>query len=91
LGAFKKQTLAAVLIHEDSQWSDALSTASALLESGATVILFYLGYAPMTIENPMPKDQCLECYADACQIGMDYMPLNEIAEKLKQCDLVIPI
>ncbi len=81
----------AVLIHEDSQWSVALRTVKALLENGATVILFYLGIAPMTIENPMPNDPCLECYADTCQMGMDCMSLNEIAERLRQCDLVIPI
>ena len=81
----------AVLIHEDSQWSVALRTVKALLENGATVTLFYLGMAPMTIENPMPNDPHLECYADSCQTGMDCMPLNEIAKRLRQCDLVIPL
>lgn len=91
MGACMKQTTVAVLMHEDSQWTDALRTIKTLMENGSAVILFYLGFAPMTIENPMPDDPCLECYADVCQMGMDCMSLNEIAERLRQCDLVIPI
>ena len=91
VGAHRKPTSVAVLIHGDSQWPNALRTANALLESGATVNLFCLGYAPMTLENPMPNGKYLECYADACQLGMGCISLNEIADKLKHCDLVIPL
>jgi hypothetical protein len=87
----KKQLSVAVLIHETSQWSEALRTGKAFSETGATVSLFCLGCAPMTVGHSIPDDIGLEWYSDAFQAGMHCLPLNEIAEKLKRCDLVIPI
>jgi hypothetical protein len=84
-------TSAAVLIRSTPQWSTALRTTLALLESGATVKLFFLGYAPMTIENPVPDSWGVACYADDRQQNMDYLPMDAIAAILKQCDLVIPV
>jgi hypothetical protein len=86
-----KPTSAAVLIRLSSQWSTALRTAHALLESGATVMLFFLGFAPMTADFPMLKHPGLECYADTRQKNMDYLPVDAIAAILKRCDLVIPV
>ena len=83
-------TSVAILVHHPSQWPQALSTCKVLRASGAAVALFCLGQAPMTLEPP-PDDSCLECFADTCQIGMDCLPLQVIAERLKGCDLVIPI
>jgi len=87
----KKQLSVAVLIHETSQWSEALHTGKALSETGATVSLFCLGYPPLAVDHSIPDDLSLEWYADTCQAGMHCLTLNEIAEKLKCCDLVIPI
>lgn len=81
----------AVLIRKTSQWPEALRTGRALRESGATVSLFWLGYAPMSIEYPLPDDPGFKCYADSFQAGMACIAINEIAELLKRCDLVIPI
>jgi len=86
-----KHLSVAVLIHEISQWSEALRTGKALSETGATVSFFCLGYAPMTVEPPIPHDLGFEWYADACQAGMRWLSLDEIAERLKRFDLVIPI
>lgn len=83
--------MVAILIHETSQWSEALRTGKALSGTGATVTLFFLGYAPMSIANPLLDDLCIACYTDTRQQGMDCLPLNEIAEMLKQYDLVITI
>jgi hypothetical protein len=87
----KQPTSAAVLIRLTSQWSTALRTTRALLESGATVMLFFLGYAPMTVENPLPENPDVECYADARQKNMESLPMDAIAAILKQCNLVIPV
>jgi hypothetical protein len=82
---------AAVLIRLTSQWPTAQRTVRALLESGATVMLFFLGFAPMTADYPVPEHPCLECYADSRQKNMDYLPIDDIAAILKQCDLVVPV
>jgi hypothetical protein len=87
----KKQLSVAVLIHETSQWSEALRTGRALSETGAAVSLFCLGHAPMTLAYPTSDESGFNCFSDTCQAGMDCLSLNEIAEKLKRCDLVIPI
>ncbi len=86
-----KQLSVAVLIHETSQWSEALRTGKVLSETGATVSLYCLGYPSMTVEKPIPDGLGLEWNADTCQAGMNCLTMNEIAEKLKRCDLVIPI
>jgi hypothetical protein len=87
----KKQLSVAVLIHETSQWSEALRTGKALSETGAAVSLFYLGCTPINVEHRIADDVRLEWYSDTCQAGMQCLSLNEIARKLKGCDLVIPI
>lgn len=84
-------TSAAVLIRLTSQWPTAQRTIRALLESGATVMLFFLGFAPMTADYPMPEHPGLECYADSRQKNMDYLPVDAIAAILKRCDLVVPV
>ena len=84
-------TSAAVLIRLTSQWSTARRAVRALLESGATVTLFFLGFAPMTADYPMPEHPCLECYADSRQKNMEYLPVDAIAAILKRCDPVIPV
>lgn len=86
-----KFTSAAVLIRLTSQWSTAQHTVRALLESGTTVMLFFLGFAPMTADYPMPEQPGLECYADTRQKNMDYLPVEAIAAILKRCDLVVPV
>jgi hypothetical protein len=87
----RKIASAAVLIRMTSQWSSAQRTVHALLESGATVMLFFLEFAPMTADYPVPAHPCLECYANSRQENMDYLPMNDIAAILKQCDLVVPV
>ena len=84
-------TSAAVLIRLSSQWSTAQRTVRALLESGATVMLFFLGFAPMTADCPIPNHPGFECFADTQQKNMNCLPVDTIAEILKQCDLVIPV
>jgi len=84
------KTSVAVLIHHPSQWTEALNACKALRASGASVALFCLGQAPLTVEAP-PDDLRIECYTDTFQIGMDCLPLQVIAERLKQSDLVIPL
>jgi hypothetical protein len=84
-------TSAAVLIRLTSQWPTVRRTVSALLESGATVMLFFLGFAPMTAEYPLPEHPDLECYADTRQENMRCLPMDAIAAILKQCDLVVPV
>ena len=86
-----KFTSAAVLIRLTSQWSTAQRTVRALLESGTTVTLFFLGFAPMTADYPMPEHPGFECYADTRQKNMDYLPIDAIAAILKRCDLVVPV
>jgi hypothetical protein len=87
----RKVTSAAVLIRLSSQWSTARCTVRALLESGATVMIFFLGFAPMTADYPLPEHPCLECYADSRQKNMAYLSVDAIAAILKRCDLVIPV
>ena len=87
----RKIASAAVLIRLTSQWSTARHTVGALLESGATVMLSFLGFAPMTADYPLPEHPCLECYADSRQKNMEYLPVDAIAAILKRCDLVIPV
>ncbi len=91
MGEIKGHTSAALLINATSQWSQALRTGKALAEAGTAVTLIFLGQAPLSIENPMPGEFGVQCFADTCQIGMQSLSLNEIAERLKQCDLVIPL
>jgi len=91
LGEIKGHTSAAILINATSQWSQALRTGKALAEAGTAVTLIFLGHAPLTVENPVPGEPGIECFADTSQMGMRSMSLNEIAEKLKHCDLVIPL
>lgn len=91
LGEIKGHTSAAILINSTSQWSQALRTGKALAEAGTAVTLIFLGQAPLTVENPMPGEPGVQCFADRCQIGMESLSLDEIADKLKQCDLVIPL
>ena len=84
-------TSAAVLIRSTSQWPTARRTIRALLETGATVKLFFLGSVPTTADCPTLELPGLECYADTRQPGMGYLPRNTIAAILKRCDLVIPV
>lgn len=86
-----RKTSAAVLIRMTSQWSTAQRTVRALLESGTTVMLFFLGFAPMTADNPMLEHPDLECYADSRQKNMECLSIDAIAAILKQCDLVVPV
>jgi hypothetical protein len=74
-----------------SQWPAALRTTRALVDSGATVMLFFLGYAPMTVDYPMLDELGVECFADTRQKNIEYLPVDAIAAILKQCDLVIPV
>ncbi len=91
MGDGQKQFAVAVLIRKRSQWTEALRTAKALRQSGATVSLFCLGYAPMSLDDAMPDDPGFKCYADTRQEAMDCLSLGEIAEQLKRCNLVIAI
>jgi hypothetical protein len=84
-------TSAAVLIRISSQWTTARHTIQALLESGATVMIFFLGFAPMTADYPIPDGPDLECYADTRQPNMVDLPIDAIAAILKRCDLVVPV
>lgn len=86
-----KSTSAAVLIRPTSQWSTARRTVRALSESGATVMLFFLGFAPMTADYPTLEHPNLEYYADTRQKNMDYLPVNAVAAILNRCDLVVPV
>ncbi len=91
MGKGNSKHLVAILIHQPSQWPEALSAAQTLSQAGAAVMLFCLGLASMKIDPPISDESGIECYADTCQIGMAAMPLEAIAQRLKQCDLVIPI
>ena len=86
-----KQTLVALLVQNAAQWPDVRRAGKAFLDSGATVLLVCLGHDPMSVENPMPEAQHLKCYADTYQAGMERLSLEEIAQRLKPCDLIIPL
>ena len=87
----RQSTSTAVLIRSTSRWPTALRTTRALLDSGATVMLFFLGYAPMTADYPLLEDIGVECFADTQQKNMGHLPVDAIAAILKHCDLVIPV
>ena len=91
MGGDDKRTAVAILVKNPSQWRGARRTARELLSSGATVTLFCLGHEPMTMEIRPGDSLGIEYCADTCQAGMRSMSLEEIARKLKRCDLVIPI
>jgi hypothetical protein len=91
MGGMHAKPSVAVLIHHASQWPQALSTCTALSETGATVALYCLGQALIGMDASPPEDLAFECYADTCQIGIDCLSLQEIARRLKHSDLVIPI
>jgi hypothetical protein len=86
-----KRPSAAVLIRLTSQWSTVQRTVRALLESGATVMLFFLGFAPMTADCLLPEHPDIEYYADTRQENMRFLPIDAIAAILKRCDLVVPV
>jgi len=92
----KEKPLVAILIRQTKQRLEALETGQALLKSGFAVIFFCLGNDSMTQQSP-PADelQCFmdleaECYANSPHSGLPFLPLAGMAERLKQCDLVIP-
>lgn len=91
MGKGGSKALVAILIHHPSRWPLALRAGQALRETGATVTLFCLGRESIAIDASILHEFCDACYSDACQIGMEHLPLEEIALRLKQCDLVIPI
>ena len=91
MGDVRQSPSTAVLMRLTSQWPAALRTTRALVDSGATVMLFFLGYAPMTVDYPMLDELGVECFADTRQKNIEYLPVDAIAAILKQCDLVIPV
>jgi hypothetical protein len=91
VGRGESKALVAILIQQSSRWPLALRTGRALRQTGATVTLFYLGWESMAVDASILHESCNACYAGNCRMGMERLPLEEIALRLKQCDLVIPI
>ncbi|MEJ2157986.1 MAG: hypothetical protein P8X96_21870 [Desulfobacteraceae bacterium] len=88
---YRHRTSAAVLIRPNSQWSTAQRTSRALLKTGATVMLVFLGFEAMAAQFPLLDCLGLECYADTRQKDMICLPVVAIAAILKRCDLVVPV
>ena len=90
----------AIVIKHPRLFHEARDCALALIDTGAKVMLYYLG-AEMS-ENDQ-KDQLplyeqmtrkAECYMDDPQLadryGLCALPIERLAEKLKEADRVIP-
>jgi hypothetical protein len=93
----KKAPTVAILIRNTQCWPVALQATKRLQGSGADVTIFILcieqidGDAQFEKMMSSIKKTGIQCYVDQPAAGMACMPLEAMAKRLRQFELVIPI
>ena len=92
-----KKSSIAILIRHVQRWPEALQATKFLQGSGAAVTIFILCNeledGDIQFEKMMSSIENLniQCFADHPVAGIVCVPLDTIAKRLRQFELVIPI
>lgn len=94
----KQQPSIAILVRSPERWSEALDAGKTLQASGAAVTIFFLGTDFEGSRSHFQKfreflgNSPIQCFANHTAGGnVACLSLESIAQRMRQCDLVVPI